>query len=169
MEPSLITQKLATNQRVFQQLFANLSEAEIKWRPYSAHWCLLEIICHLEDTEHEDFKVRIQSVLENPTTPFISIEPTLWVKERSYITQNFTAQLDRFLKKRKESIEWLDSLVQPSWENTYHHETFGPLSAKKLLVNWLAHDHLHIRQITRIKYLYLKTHAGEDLDYAGKW
>lgn len=77
MKISLIIKKLAVNQAVFQHLFAALSKAEILWRPYPEHWCLLEILCHLHDNEHEDFKIRIQSVLENPTNPFISIEPSL--------------------------------------------------------------------------------------------
>jgi len=169
MKPSLIIKKLAANQDVFQHLFANLSKEEIIWRPYPAHWCLLEILCHLHDNEHEDFKVRVQSVLENPSIPFISIEPSQWVAERGYINQNFEAQLTSFLQKRRDSIQWLNSLVQPAWENTYHHETYGELTARNLLVNWLAHDNLHIRQITRIKYLYLKAYSGEDLSYAGNW
>lgn len=169
METSLIIKKLAANQIVFQHLFTGLTKREIIWRPYSTHWCLLEILCHLHDNEHEDFKSRVQSVLENPTTPFTSIEPALWVTERAYITQNFEVQLISFLKKRSDSIKWLNSLVQPSWENTYYHETYGQLTARNLLTNWLAHDNLHIRQITRIKYLYLKEHSGEDLSYAGNW
>lgn len=169
MKTSLIIKKLANNQGVFQHLLTGLSKTEVLWRLYPTHWCLLEILCHLHDNEHEDFKVRVQSVLENPTTPFISIEPFLWVKERGYITQNFDEKLSAFLQKRSDSIKWLESLEQPSWDNTYHHETYGPLTARNLLVNWLAHDTLHIRQITRINYLYLKEYSGENLSYAGVW
>jgi len=99
MTASLIIKKLAANQKVFQHLFADLSKEETLWRPYPAHWCLLEILCHLHDNEHEDFKVRVASVLENPSVPFISIEPFQWVKERAYITQNFDKKLAAFLLK----------------------------------------------------------------------
>lgn len=160
---------MAANQTVFEKLFMHLSEEELIWRPYPTHWCLLEILCHLHDNEHEDFKVRVQSVLENPSTPFIPIEPALWVKERAYIDQHFDKKLTAFLQKRSDSIQWLERLEQPKWENTYLHETYGELTARNLLVNWLAHDNLHIRQITRIKYLYLKEYSGEDLTYAGNW
>ena len=169
MRAPLIINKLATNLHVFQHLFATISKEEILWRPYPKHWCLLEILCHLHDNEHEDFKARVQSILENPNTAFIPIEPALWVIERGYVNQNFDEKLTAFLQKRNDSIEWLNSLVQPSWENTYLHETYGQLTARNLLVNWLAHDNLHIRQITRIKYLYLQVHSGEDLSYAGNW
>ena len=169
MKTSLIIKKLAANQAVFQHLFDSLSEEEIYWKPYPTHWCILEILCHLHDNEHEDFKARVQSVLENPNTPFISIEPSLWVKERAYLEQDFDEKLVAFLHKRNQSIKWLKGLEEPIWKNTYHHETYGSLTARNLLINWLAHDNLHIRQITRIKYLYLQEYSGEDLTYAGKW
>ena len=169
MKAPLIINKLAANQGVFQHLFTNISKKEMLWRPYPKHWCLLEILCHLHDNEQEDFKARVQSVLKNPTTPLISIEPTLWVSERNYLAQNFDKKLTAFLQKRSNSINWLNSLVNPKWENVYHHPTYGQLTARNFLVNWLAHDNLHIRQITRIKYLYLQEYSGEDLTYAGNW
>jgi hypothetical protein len=38
-----------------------------------------------------------------------------------------------------------------------------------IFANWLAHDYLHIRQILRLKYEYLKSISEEDLSYAGEW
>lgn len=43
------------------------------------------------------------------------------------------------------------------------------MGAKMLLANWLAHDHLHLRQIVRLKYERLKALGGEPLAYAGEW
>ncbi len=43
------------------------------------------------------------------------------------------------------------------------------MTAKMFLSNWLAHDYLHIRQITKLKYDYLKQLTNEDLNYAGNW
>jgi hypothetical protein len=43
------------------------------------------------------------------------------------------------------------------------------MSAGMLLANWLAHDYLHFRQITKLKYDYIKYRTGEDLAYAGTW
>lgn len=43
------------------------------------------------------------------------------------------------------------------------------MSAKLFLTNWLAHDYLHIRQVNRMRYLYLKTQTGIPLDYAGDY
>lgn len=83
--------------------------------------------------------------------------------------QDFTEALQQFLDARAASLQWLGALEDPSWENSYQHEKMGPLSARFFLENWLAHDHLHLRQINRRKYEYLRAHVTNALDYAGDW
>ncbi|HAP01497.1 MAG TPA: hypothetical protein DCQ93_06175 [Bacteroidetes bacterium] len=83
--------------------------------------------------------------------------------------QNFEERVLAFLAERKNSIAWLRSLENPNWENAYIHPKVGAVRASLLLSNWLAHDYLHIRQITKLKYDYLKSTCGEKLDYAGEW
>ena len=43
------------------------------------------------------------------------------------------------------------------------------MTARLFLVNWLAHDELHLRQLIRYDYLSLQSDSGEDLSYAGTW
>ena len=169
MEIASIIQKLEAHQAVFQNMFANLSEDEIRWRPYPEHWCLLEIVCHLCDEEREDFRLRTRSILDNPDQQLPAIDPVGWVKERAYLDQDFTEKLALFLKERAASIAWLRQLEHPNWNNAYHHPSLGKITARQFLINWLAHDFLHIRQITRVKYLYLAHKSGEDITYAGQW
>jgi uncharacterized protein YutE (UPF0331/DUF86 family) len=52
---------------------------------------------------------------------------------------------------------------------TVFKELLENLSAKMIFKNWLAHDYLHIRQIIRLKFEYLKGFTGENLSYAGDW
>lgn len=169
MNPTQIIQKLTANKTLLQNLFSNLSKEEILWRPYPEHWCLLEIICHLYDEEREDFRARVQSVLENPNKLLTPFDPVKWVTEREYIKQDFDKKLAAFLEERTASITWLTNLENPKWTNFHQHPRMGELSARHFLMNWLAHDYLHIRQIMRVKYLYLQAHSGEDLNYAGNW
>ena len=83
--------------------------------------------------------------------------------------QDFESVLQRFIEERRQSVAWLNSLQNPKWEQTVDHPEVGPRSAKKFLINWLAHDYHHIRQINRIQHAYLKHTSGDDLTYAGKW
>ena len=83
--------------------------------------------------------------------------------------QDYDLMLFKFLKQRKISVEWLETLKKPKWENSYAHPSLGNLSAGLFLSNWLAHDHLHFRQITKTKYDYLNENSDHDLSYAGGW
>jgi hypothetical protein len=166
--PEIIRQ-LTANRKVFEALLSNTPEAVYRWRPAPEKWSLLEIVCHLYDEEREDFRARVQHVLEQPDQPMPPIDPVGWVTARRYAEQDFAERLDAFLSEREQSARWLQSLTAPKWENTYEHPALGTMPAKLFLANWLAHDHLHIRQITRVKYRYLEKQSGQNLSYAGTW
>lgn len=146
-----------------------MTEKLYLWKPSPEKWCLLEIVCHLYDIEREDFRARTKHLMESTTAPLPSVDPQGWVETRSYIQQNYHDKLNDFLMEREQSIKWLQSLSNPKWENVYEHPKFGKMTAKMFLSNWLAHDYLHIRQITKLKYDYLKQLTNEDLNYAGNW
>ena len=169
MNYTKIIQELSRNRDVFKGLLTGLTKDEYVWRPKPEKWCLLEIICHLYDEEREDFRARTKHVLETPTEPLTPFDPSRWVLEREYMQQNFAGTLDRFLKEREQSVQWLLSLTSPKWDNAYDHPKLGQMTAKLFLCNWVAHDYLHIRQILNLKFDYLKQITHEDLTYAGNW
>ncbi len=162
-------ENLALNKTVFKAALAGMDPGLIKWREHHDKWNPLEVICHLYDEEREDFRARVQSVLENPDKDFIKIDPVAWVKDRRYLEQDFNLMLDKFLDERDQSVTWLKSLTNPPLTNAYIHPKVGPVTGDFLLANWLAHDYLHLRQITRIQYNHLKFKTGNNLDYAGSW
>ncbi|GIV33388.1 MAG: hypothetical protein KatS3mg031_0923 [Chitinophagales bacterium] len=167
--PQIIAQ-LESNIPVFEGLLAHASDEEVSWRPTEKKWCLLEIVCHLYDEEREDFRARLKHILEQPAEKLPPIDPVGWVTARKYAEQDYSQKVHAFLHERKASVRWLQSLSNPPWQNAFHHPRLGPLSAEMFLINWVAHDYLHIRQIVRTKYQYLKqTTAGISLAYAGRW
>ena len=162
-------QELSKNRNVFETLLTGLSKEEYLWKQSSAKWCLLEIICHLFDEEREDFRARTKSVLETPSKTLTPFDPMEWVLQRNYIKMDYNTVLTGFLKERRHSVVWLQSLQSPKWENAFLHPKLGSMSANLFLSNWLAHDYLHIRQIIKLKFDYLKEISGEKLNYAGDW
>jgi len=164
-----IIDNLATNATVFSDLLKNKSKEEYLWKPSPEKWCLSEIICHLYDEEREDFRARVSCTLETPGQQPPPINPVGWVTERKYIEQDYDLMVGKFMDERKISINWLKSLKDPKWNNSYEHPKLGPLSAEHFLANWLAHDIFHFRQIIRLQYEYLKFTSGNDLTYAGAW
>ena len=165
--PQSIINKLESNSKEFQLVLSGLSKEEYLWKPKPEKWCALEVVCHLHDEEREDFRERVKLVLDSPETPFRKIDPVAWVAERKYMEQDFEFMLSQFLAERAETVKWLRGLKEPWWDNAYIHPKVGPVTARLLLTNWLAHDYLHFRQILKLKYGFLKADSGEKLDYAG--
>lgn len=159
--------ELTNNKMVFERLLGPVSSDEYAWRSSTEKWSLLEIVCHLRDEEREDFRARTRGTLEDPNKPFTPIDPQGWVKDRGYAKEDHDRALHEFLNERQRSVEWLNSLEDPKWDNVYHHEQLGHLSAQLFLENWVAHDMLHIRQIMNTRLAYLKHIAKESLEYAG--
>jgi hypothetical protein len=170
MEINELIEKLAKNESVFESLFKNISKEQVSWKPNENKWSMLEIACHLLDEEREDFRQRIDFTLHKPGQFWPAIDPKGWVTSRNYANKNFNETVNAFLDERKKSVKWLKNLKNPKWKNSYKHPSAGVLSAKELLATWLAHDLLHIRQITAMNFLYLKEKsAPSKLDYAGNW
>ena len=169
MNYSRIITQLQENKAVFRQMLKGCEKPEYRWKPQPEKWCIQEAICHLYDEEREDFRLRLKCALETPHLTPPPFDPLKWVAERNYMEQNFEEKLTAFLKERSQSVRWLKSLKQPNWDNQLVFSNGSTRSAKAYLVNWLAHDYLHIRQITRLKYDYLKNISGDSLQYAGNW
>ncbi len=169
MQYNHIISELSRNKNVFRDLFSGLKEPQIRWSQAPGKWCLLEIICHLYDEEREDFRARVAHILDNPDGEMPKIDPVAWVKERKYAEQDYDLMINKFVAEREESLRWLQSLENPQWQHAYQHPKVGPVSAELIFTNWLAHDYLHVRQIIRLKYDYLKAHTTVPLDYAGEW
>lgn len=169
MEPMEVIRELKRNREVFSSLLGGLEGSLVYWKPAPDKWCLLEIVCHLLDEETSDFRARARLLLESPGQAFAPIDPVGWVTARDYIHQDFEQNLQLFLEERAQSLQWLQSLDSPDWKQPSPHPRLGTISAGMFLYSWLAHDYLHIRQITRIKYQYLSTHAPEPIGYSGEW
>ncbi len=164
---SAITQ-LSQQAQVFQSLVQHVSQEQAIWKPSAQEWSMLEVINHLADEEHEDFRTRFDLSLHKPSTPWPPIHPSAWVTERSYNTRDLAESLEQFSLERDKSLSWLKGLSNVNLEQIYHHPKVGPVRAADLMASWLAHDLLHIRQTTRLHYQYLQ-HLNFKIDYAGDW
>ena len=169
MEVDYIIRQLDLNKRAFEQLLKVKSTKEATWKPGPDKWCLLEIICHLVDEEVEDFRVRVKTALYPDQYDLIPIDPEGWVESRQYMAQDYEEKVAEWLGEREKSLHWLQSLSHPNWQSHPEHPEMGPITAMRFLANWLAHDHIHIRQILKVRQAYLEHITGQNLSYAGNW
>lgn len=164
-----VTDRMRTNAGAIAALVSAVSDEQMRWKPDSESWSLLEVVNHLYDEEREDFRTRVDYMLHRPGVLPPSIDPEGWVTERGYNTRDPRESLDAFVHERQASLEWLKALPDPNWDAEYRAD-WGVMRAGDLLCAWLAHDHLHLRQLNELHYAYLKLQAEPySVEYAGDW
>jgi hypothetical protein len=169
MNPEDIINRMAANAVIFETLVANVDVEQARWKPSAEKWSILEVVNHLYDEEREDFRQRLELVLRDPQMDWPAIAPQEWVTSRSYADRNLAESIRNFLAERQKSLEWLRSLTFLNLDNR-HERQGGALTAGDLLNSWLAHDLLHIRQLTRLHWQYLTATASPfQTTYAGPW
>ena len=168
MDPSSIIRVLAQNIDAISGLVAGVSPVQAVWKPTSVSWSVLEVVNHLADEESEDFRTRLCLILDNQHREWPPIAPEIWVHDRRYNERDLCESLDRFVAERKESLDWLGKLENPDWSTATPPQGRKQMRADQMLMSWLAHDLLHMRQLTRLSYECL-AHRAEplSLDYAG--
>lgn len=170
MKKEGIVARLEANRGVVRTLCDGVTQDDAAWRPAPGRWSLLEIINHLADEEREDFRLRIDFTLHRPGETWPGIDPPAWVEERKYAERDFGESIEDWSREREKSIAWLRRLEPPDWEPVYEHPKLGPIRAGDLLASWLAHDLLHIRQMTRLHFDRIREVADRfSTGYAGVW
>ncbi len=169
MDLNYVIERLAANAGIFEGLTKAINTELALWKPAPDKWSILEVVNHLYDEEREDFRQRLELVLRDAALVWPPIAPQEWVTTRAYSERDLTESLSNFLSERQKSLAWLRSLRSPNLES-HHEREAGSLRAGDLLASWLAHDFLHIRQITRLHWQYLTANANPfQTEYAGSW
>jgi uncharacterized damage-inducible protein DinB len=169
MEFKTLYQELVNSTEMIVALLAGISQDEVQIKPNPESWSILEVVCHLYDEEREDFREHLDFILYRQNEEWHRIDPEGWVTERRYNEQNFTEMQEKFLSERKNSLAWLQGLSNADWETTYTSQ-FGSMKAGDMFTSWIAHDNLHIRQLTELRRNRLERITKPyGIQYAGDW
>lgn len=170
MQPDGLHERLRANAEVIAAQVAGVGAEQARWKPDATQWSVLEVMNHLADEEVEDFRTRLDLTLHRPEAEWPRIDPQRWAVERRYNEGSLGEALGRFLGRRAQSVVWLAGLEAPDWSRAHQHPRFGPISAGDLMISWIAHDHIHIRQLNRLQREYLVASLPEHSPtYAGTW
>ena len=164
------TQQLKDNAEIIRTLVQSVPQKQADWKPDEETWSIKEVMDHLYNEERLDFRKHLQEMLSDPPRPWGKFNPDDWVR-----LESFTQALEGFLSERGSSLDWLGSLEAPDWEVTSQ-ISFGPsreilvLSAGDVLVSWVAHDFLHIRQLNELLFAWHEVQSSPySVRYAGDW
>ena len=165
-----IIRQLAGNAETMRALVQAISDEQAQWKPSPETWSIQEVMEHLYNEERIDFRKHLKEMLHDPPQPWEKFRPEEYISVESY-----HQALERFSSEREASIAWLKTLESPDWD-TQSQAPFGPtnvtitLSAGNVLVSWVDHDFLHLRQMIRLLHAWHEKQASPySVEYAGGW
>ena len=162
--------RLAASGEAVAALARSVSDVQARWKPTPQEWSVLEVLGHLLDEEREDFRTRLDYILHRPGETWPPIDPVAWARDRGYNERGREPAVEAFVWERHASLRWLEALPRPDWTAAHQHPRLGRVTAGEMLAAWVAHDHLHIRQLNQLHWQYLaETVSPFSLTYAGGW
>ena len=169
MEFQILYQELTNSTEMIRALLAGVGQAEAQIKPSRGSWSMLEVICHLYDEEREDFREHLDFILHRQHEEWHPISPFAWVKLRKYNEKNFKTMQRKFFNEREKSLIWLKRLKNADWDTTYISK-FRAMKAGTMFASWVAHDNLHIRQLTELRRARIERLTKPyRIGYAGDW
>ena len=144
--PAAILAVMSSTPAVLQSLVASVSDSVWPHKPVADEWALVEVVCHLRDTEREIHQMQINTLLEQ-SEPFIPRpDSTVWAKERNYLKEDGRKALQDFASARMETLAKLKGLDDVVWKQKARHAIFGPTHFREVIGFMAEHDRLHIQQ-----------------------
>jgi phosphoglycolate phosphatase-like HAD superfamily hydrolase len=145
--PQSLSARLMGNLVAFGALLSERNEQSWTRKPTPDSWAAIEVIAHLRDVEIEINTPRIKSILVSDE-PFLSaVDSDSWADERGYIDSNPMEVLESLWQARMETITLLDNQSPDVWKRSARHAIFGPTNLAELVLIFIEHDLLHLRQL----------------------
>ncbi len=162
--------QLTSNAKAIEQMVAGLDSESAHWKPSDKDWSVVEVMCHLADEEREDFRARFQFLLSGASGDPPPNDSEKKVIEGRFNERGLASSLADYLTERQQSLNWLRGLTNIPFDQKTTWSWGRTISVGDMLVSWVAHDVLHMRQLTERKWGYqMRQFAPYNPDYAGDW
>ena len=165
-----VIRRMRGNAEATRALVGTISDEQAHWKPDADTWSMKEVMEHVYNEERIDFRKHLREMLSDPPQPWGKWNPQEYVK-----VESCRQALESFLAEREVSIAWLQELGSPDW-NLESRASFGPageelvLKFGDVLVSWVAHDFLHLRQMNELLFAWNEKQAAPySVQYAGGW
>ncbi len=142
--------RLAVGVDSIECLVAGIGEEEAEYRPSPDAWSVLDVLGHLLDEESADFRARMRTTLQDPERPWPPLDADAAVVAARRGRASARALVERFSDERAVSLAWLATLDAPELDRA-HVANGRRLRAGDVLAAWVAHDLLHLRQLTGVR------------------
>lgn len=136
----------ASTPAVMHSLLRGLGPDDWKRKPSSSEWTVIELMCHLRDTEREIHHMQMK-LFNGHGEPFIPRPDTgIWANQRDYLHEDGCTALMEFIEARKTTLDILKNTPDLSWERKARHAIFGPTNFREVVGFMADHDRMHVQQ-----------------------
>ena len=138
---------LSATPAAMNSLLSGLDETTWPREHSDEDWAMIEIICHMRDTEREIHQMQIRLFAEQ-SEPFIPRPDTgVWASQRDYLHENGPQALKEFNDARRETLAMLSEVSAEAWGRRARHAIFGPTDFLEVVSFMADHDRMHLQQI----------------------
>ncbi len=151
-EPIMLTflgaRTLRDTPQILRSLLASATAEDLDWQPAPDRWSISMVLAHLASAELNGFVSRFRAIAEqdNPFLPSYD-QLELFRSGRKF---DGPAELTAFVRQRRDTLAWLNSLPASVGRRTGRHQELGVLTFNQLLNEFAFHDLGHIRQIIEL-------------------
>jgi hypothetical protein len=139
--------ELARVPATLENLLAGLDAAAWRARPAPREWAPVEIVCHLRDEEVEDFGAR--PARDRRGRYDVRADRSRGLGGRARLSRrDGPATLAELGRRRAASVAWLAGVAPERLTRAVETPRAGRLSGLDLLAAWVAHDRLHLAQLS---------------------
>jgi HAD superfamily hydrolase (TIGR01549 family) len=144
--PAMIEPQLNGSISALYGLLENVQTRFWRQQAVPGEWSLLQIVCHLAESEETIQRPRIERILAEDD-PFLAQPKKPLDPEFYYCDADGWAYATSFAESRRKTIQLLRQLTEEQWQRPARHSIFGPTTLLEMAHFTAQHDRLHLNQL----------------------
>lgn len=146
LKPAMILPQYQGNIGALYGLIAQVKPNFWEQHPDPNEWSIMQILCHLEESEREVQRPRLERIKQEEN-PFL-VSPNAPPGPQTAPCDNDGYRVaKRFVEERLKTIKFIEGLMPEDWQRPARHSIFGPTTLLEMAHFTAQHDRLHLNQL----------------------
>jgi uncharacterized damage-inducible protein DinB len=137
---------LETTAMLLESEAARVTADRYDHRPDPDRFSFREVIAHIADWEPIMLS-RIRAGVDAPGSTIEAFDEVQWAKDHDYAHQDPEESMQRFLKDRRATLEYVRAISREKMANTVIHPERGVMSVADIAHMIVCHDLYHVVQL----------------------
>src|SRR5436305_3972255 len=133
---------------ILRWLMAELSGADVRWKPAPDRFSVGEVLAHLAHSEGHCYRARLDRFMAEEMPEFEPDDAQFHLER--YHNADPEDEFDHFEEQRQTNVEFLRGLPASAGARVAVHKAVGPITMSQMLHEWALHDLGHARQIAEL-------------------